>query len=72
MNRPTCSTCKFRGTVLAADRTITLVCRRHPPTVTVAIVGQQGGGFGTVEATAWPKVKPEDFCGEHSPEVVLQ
>ncbi len=55
-----CASCKFAHEV-ATD----LYCRRNPPSAQTVIVPQGNGRMGTQVFSAWPPVKPGQWCGEY-------
>ncbi len=53
-----CATC---GHARPSDEPDALICHRYPPTVLVA------GPYGERVVQIWPAMRPDDYCGEHTP-----
>lgn len=64
-----CQTCKHSKMMqLGTDGNapIALVCKRYPPQIVGGILTGRGGPQSVGEPH-WPRVQPEDGCGEHVP-----
>ena len=56
-----CTNCDNCGSTLAAGRTITMICRKKPPSVSCALLqGPEGLIWNSV--TSWPVVTDADWC----------
>lgn len=66
-----CTHCKFSGSLVAADNTIRMVCRRNaPPAFAQAFPTQQNQILWATN-TAWPAITDADWCGEFEPQPPL-
>lgn len=72
MTTETCAACRFLGPTGAKAPT----CRRFPPTVHIVVASRQfqtnGAGLtgwtdNMQDASLWPSVSPNDWCGEFQP-----
>jgi hypothetical protein len=59
---PSCANCRF-GIYIEERRSAIVVCRRYPP-LPVACVGERFEPGDTLQGY-WPRVGPDDDCGEH-------
>jgi hypothetical protein len=63
-----CSQCKHRGVVEGGRG---LVCRRYPPTTQIVVAPAEGGGVAVTQQTFWPRVNPNDTCGEQAVDLAI-
>jgi hypothetical protein len=61
MTDPCCANCRF-GTYL--ERAAIVVCRRYPPFPVMVSLSETFDPGDTVQGY-WPRVSPDDDCGEH-------
>jgi hypothetical protein len=78
MTANTCGSCKHRHLIRAqpTDFDGQLVCRRFPPTVTVALVHSEGLdgriSFTPRSYTSLPDISKGDWCGEYTASVYAE
>lgn len=62
-----CRRCKF-GEPMGTDGMVE--CRRFPPDVT-AVAVPQGNQFGVAMQATFPKLQPDQYCGEWKPKMSM-
>ena len=67
MSHAACSTCTHGVTGLAPDKSLIVECRRFPPTLAIIASPQ-----GLVNIVAFPQVKGDAYCGEHSVKAAIR
>lgn len=65
----TCLNCRYCGTILGADKTLTRVCRAEPPRLFAQAVGAQGGGVVWATYSGFPVVGDADSCAKYTPQL---
>lgn len=76
MSRPTCSSCfHYEEPAAAASPEQPGLCRLNPPRTTAYPMPVQDAlgrqRLQPIYLTAWAAVQPNDFCGQHRPEIHL-
>lgn len=65
----TCGKCKFSASE-NPNPGEPLICRRNPPATTIMLTPGPGGRPMPNPVSAYPLVRPEQWCGEYRPKIM--